>query len=117
VRDKENVVGDGPTADVINDGQIIWIPPLPSKEEQHVCKPPAESSLILELEGTVWLCGCGKTWQVVMTKEGHVWKRERAVRRWWRHIRHGVHPTEPAAQYSTTRRLSGRQEPGRQLRC
>jgi hypothetical protein len=110
MRDKEDVMGDGQTADVMNDGQIIWVPPLPSKEEQHVCKPPDESSLILEPEGTVWLCSCGKTWQVVMTDEGHVWKRERAVRRWWRHVRHGVHPTEPAARYSTTRMLSGRQD-------
>lgn len=101
-------MGDGQTADVTSEGQIIWVPPLPSKGGKHVCKPPEESGLILEPEGTVWLCGCGKTWQVTMTSDGHVWRRENAVRRWWRHARHGIHPTEPAAQHGTNFGISGR---------
>jgi hypothetical protein len=63
--------------------------------------------LILELTGTVWRCECGETWQVTMTSDGHRWTRERAIRRWWRHLRHGVHPTE--ATRSATLKLAGGQ--------
>lgn len=88
-------------------GQIIWVPPLPSEEQKqdHACTPPLDEGLILELTGTVWRCECGKTWQVTMTPDGHRWTREGPVRRWWRHARHGVHPTE--AQHNATLRLAG----------
>src|SRR5215475_8119147 len=85
-------------------GQIIWVPSLPSEKHPHVCQPPQDEGLILELTGTVWLCECGKTWQVAMTADGHRWASEGPVRRWWRHARHGVHPTE--AQNSATLRLA-----------
>ena len=88
-------------------GQIIWVPPLPSEQQVHVCRPPQEEGLILELTGTVWRCECGKTWQVTMTADGHRWAQERPFRRWWRHLRHGVHPTE--SQHSTTLKLAGGQ--------
>lgn len=100
-------MGDGTPTDSMREGQIIWVPPLPPDEREHVCRTPEDGGLILEPEGTVWLCGCGKTWRVVMTSEGHRWARERGFRRWWRHVRHGVHPTEPAAERTTTLRLSG----------
>lgn len=94
-----------------SEGQVIWVPPLPAGGEKdggkHSCAPPEDDGLILELEGTVWRCGCGKTWQVAMTQGGHEWKRERAVRRWWRHVRHGAHPAEAAAQHDTKVRLYG----------
>lgn len=89
-------------------GQIIWTPPLPLEKPVHACRPPQDEGLILELTGTVWRCDCGRTWLVAMTPDGHRWTRERAVRRWWRHLRHGVHPTE--AQHSATLRLAGVQE-------
>ena len=95
-------------------GQIIWLPSLPSEKPEkqaHVCRPPQDEGLILELTGTVWLCDCGKTWQVDMTADGHRWTREGPVRRWWRHARHGVHPTE--AQASATLRLAGARDYGR----
>jgi hypothetical protein len=86
-------------------GQIIWVPPLPAEKHEHVCRPPQDEGLILQLTGTVWRCECGKTWHVDMTADGHRWSREGPVRRWWRHARHGVHPTEAAR--STTLRLAG----------
>lgn len=86
-------------------GKIIWVPPLPPEKRVHVCAPPQDEGLILELTGTVWLCDCGKRWQVTMTPDGHRWSREGAIRRWWRHARHGAHPTEP--EYQATLRLTG----------
>jgi hypothetical protein len=93
----------------MSEGQIIWAPPLPLLPEKHVCRPPEDDGLILEPTGTVWLCRCGRTWRVVMTRDGHRWTRERAIRRWWRYARHGIHPAEPEAQSTP---VFGVQRPG-----
>lgn len=54
-------------------GEIVYIPG--QDDAGHQCQPPVPS---IEPKGTIWLCGCGKTW--VHTEYSHIaeaWRRAR----------------------------------------
>jgi hypothetical protein len=64
----------------MTDGEIVYIPG--EDEAGHSCRPPLPS---FALQGSVWLCGCGKAW--IKTEWNYIsdsWRRPH----WWEfHVR------------------------------
>jgi hypothetical protein len=78
-------------------GRVVFTPMT-----EHVCRPPVPQCFAPQEyypRGTVWMCGCGRTWRCrgltdggAARRGGHgagglEWTRESRIRRWWRETR------------------------------